>query len=107
MSHESERIAARAAEYLARSREETPAERREREEWLAEDLRHREVYRQLQQLDERASILLGDPDIRMLTDRDDEESQRSFWVSHRWIWLVVIFVLLIFVAYLLGAFPGP
>jgi ferric-dicitrate binding protein FerR (iron transport regulator) len=104
MSHESERIAARAAEYLVRSREETPAQCREREEWLAADPRHLQAYRHLQRLDERAAILLDDPELRALTERDIEALQRSRRSRRRWAWLAVILLLLLVGAYVTGAF---
>jgi transmembrane sensor len=104
MSHESERIAARAAEYLTRSREETPTQRREREEWLAADPRHLQVYRHLQQLDKQASILLDDPELQALTERDLEALQRSRRSRRRWAWLVVILLLLLVGAYMTGTF---
>lgn len=106
MSRESERIAARAAEYLARSRDETPTQRWEREDWLAADSRHREVYLQLQRLDERASLLLEDPDVQALTNRDDGAMPRLSSSSRRWIWTAVIALLLLIGAYLIGAFSG-
>lgn len=66
MSGERERIARRAAAFLVHSREETSAQREEREAWLAQDPRHAQVYRQLQQLDEDATALLDDPELRKL-----------------------------------------
>ncbi|WP_368565572.1 DUF4880 domain-containing protein [Pseudoxanthomonas sp. UTMC 1351] len=103
MSHESERIAARAAEYLARSREETPVQRREREEWLAADPRHFMAYQRLLQLEEHATGVLDDPELQAITERDLEALQRS----RRWrrcAWLVVVLLLLFVGAYAIGAF---
>lgn len=68
MSQEQERIAQQAAAFLVRSREETPAERRKREIWLAQDPRHARIYQQLQQLDEDATSLLDDPELRKLIE---------------------------------------
>lgn len=73
MSQERERIARQAAAFLVHSREETSAQRDEREAWLAQDPRHARVYRQLQQLDEDATSLLDDPELRKLI-----ESLRKF-----------------------------
>ncbi|MEN4902741.1 DUF4880 domain-containing protein [Luteimonas sp. TWI1437] len=66
MSQEQERIAQQAAAFLVRSREETPAQRRKREIWLAQDPQHARIYQQLQQLDEDATSLLDDPELRKL-----------------------------------------
>lgn len=68
MSQERERIARQAAAFLVHSREETSAQRDEREAWLAQDPRHAQVYRQLQQLDEDATSLLDDPELRKLIE---------------------------------------
>lgn len=106
MSHESERIAERAAEFLARSREETPAQRQEREDWLAADPRHREVYLQLQRLDERASVLLQDPDVQARTGRDTDDLPRTPSLSRRWLWIVMITLLLLLGALLAARFSG-
>jgi transmembrane sensor len=106
MSHESERIAERAAEYLARSREETPAQRQEREDWLAADPRHRELYLQLQRLDERASVLLQDPDVRDRTGRDTDDLPRTPSAFRRWLWIAVIALLLLLVALLAARSSG-
>lgn len=106
MSHESERIAERAAEYLARSRGETPAQRQEREDWLAADPRHREVYIQLQRLDERASVLLQDPDVQARTGRDADDLPRTPSLSRRWLWMTVITLLLLLGALLAARFSG-
>lgn len=68
MSQEREQIARKAAAFLVHSREETSAQRDEREAWLAQDPRHARVYRQLQQLDEDATSLLDDPELRKLIE---------------------------------------
>lgn len=73
MTTENERIAQRAADLLIRSREETPEQRREREDWLAEDPRHDRIYLQLQRLDNEATGLLEDPELRALLERDSKQ----------------------------------
>ncbi|MCD9125779.1 DUF4880 domain-containing protein [Luteimonas fraxinea] len=72
MATENERLAQLAADFLARSREETPAERQAREAWLAKDPRHLRIYRSLEQLDKDATALLDDPELRALLKRDSE-----------------------------------
>ncbi|MEN4902742.1 DUF4880 domain-containing protein [Luteimonas sp. TWI1437] len=74
MKTESERIAQCAADFLARSCEETPDQRMEREAWLAADPRHARVYRYLQRLDEDARGLRDDPELRALLEQDDPDS---------------------------------
>lgn len=69
---DNERLAQRAADFLARSREETPAERQAREAWLAEDPRHLRIYQSLEQLDKDATALLDDPELRALLKRNSE-----------------------------------
>jgi len=66
MRQERERIARQAAAFLVHSREETSAQRDEREAWLAQDPRHAQVYQKLQRLDEEATSLLDDPELRKL-----------------------------------------
>lgn len=70
MNTEYEQVVQQAADYLARSREETEGQRREREAWLAEDPRHLRVYLHLQRLDEQATGLLDDPELRAIFERD-------------------------------------
>lgn len=72
MNTDYERIAQQAADFLARSREETPDQRRERETWLAEDPRHVRLYLHLQRLDKQATGLLDDPELRALFERDSK-----------------------------------
>lgn len=72
MATENERLAELAADFLARSREETPAERQAREAWLAEDPHHLRIYRSLEQLDKDATALLDDPELRALLKRNSE-----------------------------------
>jgi transmembrane sensor len=104
MSRESERIAERAAAYLTRSREETPAQRREREAWLAADPRHLHCYRQLQQWDRHAAGLLDDPGLQALAARDLATLQRSRRWRRLGAWALAILLLLVG-AYLAGALP--
>lgn len=70
MSHEYDPIVQRAADFLARSREESPRQRANREKWLAADLRHERAYRYLKRLDEDARLLGNDPDLRSLIEQD-------------------------------------
>jgi len=72
MTTDSERIAQRAADFLARSWDETPDQRLTREAWLAADPRHARAYRYLQRLDEKARRLGQDPDLRALLGKGPE-----------------------------------
>lgn len=72
MATDNERLARLAADFLARSREETPSERQAREAWLAEDPRHLRIYRSLEKLDKDATALLDDPELRALMKRDSQ-----------------------------------
>lgn len=75
MSTDYERIVHQAADFLARSCEETPAQRLKREEWLAADLRHARAYRYLQRLDEEAGHLRDDPQLRALIEPDSDSPE--------------------------------
>lgn len=57
MDEQTKRISDRAAEYFAGSRFETMAHRRAREAWLAEDVRHRVAYDEMQRLWDHADCL--------------------------------------------------
>lgn len=70
MSNDYERIVQQAADFLARSCEETPKQRSKREKWLAADPRHGRAYRYLQRLDEEAGRLRDDPELRALLEQD-------------------------------------
>jgi len=70
MSQEYDRIVQRAAGFLARSREESPRQRANREKWLADDPRHERAYRYLKRLDEDARSLGDDADLRSLIEQD-------------------------------------
>lgn len=72
MITDSERIAQCAADFLARSCNETPEQRSAREEWLAADPRHARAYRYLQRLDEEALGLRDDPELRAFLEQDPE-----------------------------------
>lgn len=74
MNTESERIAQLAADFLARSCEETSDQRTEREAWLAADSRHARAYRYLQRLDEEARGLRDDPELRALLEQEGPDS---------------------------------
>lgn len=72
MTTENEQIAQRAADFLARSREETAAQRREREDWLAEDPLHVRIYLHLQRLDGAVTRLSDDPELQALFEHDSK-----------------------------------
>lgn len=72
MNTDPERIAQCAADFLARSWDETPDQRLSREAWLAADPRHARAYRYLRRLDEEALGLRNDPELRALLEQDPE-----------------------------------
>ncbi|MEQ8073625.1 FecR family protein [Xanthomonas hortorum] len=78
MTDDSDRIAQQAAAYRARSRDETPAQRQEREAWLAADARHAREYERLRRVEDRMAGLMGDdPDLQALDAEDIEALARA------------------------------
>lgn len=75
--HEHKRIGELAAAYFAGSQVETAAHRREREAWLAEDVRHRRAYDEFQRLWDHAGGLRDDADLKSFTARGLVATRRA------------------------------
>jgi transmembrane sensor len=88
-----DRMTDQAAEYLVRSHDETPAQRQEREAWLAADPRHAREYVRLQRLSERVADLRDDPDIQALKAKQLAALDRARAVRRRWTWSAVVVLL--------------
>ncbi|MCE4369693.1 FecR family protein [Xanthomonas hortorum] len=107
MTDDSDRIAQQAAAYLARSRDETPAQRQEREAWLAADARHAREYERLRRVEDRMAGLMGDdPDLQALDAKDIEALVRARRMRRGCgLWAAAILVLSLVGTYALTSFP--
>lgn len=77
MDEQTKRISDQAADYFAGSQVETTARRRVREAWLAEDVRHRQAYDEMQRLWDHAGALRDDGDLKAFTAQGRTALQRS------------------------------
>ncbi len=94
MDKQPNHIAEQAATYLAGSQSESPAHRRAREAWLAEDARHRRAYDEMQQLWDHAGNLRDDPELKAFTARQLATMRRSRWSVRISLATAAVFVLL-------------
>jgi transmembrane sensor len=83
MDKQAKRIAEQAAAFVARSRDENLAQRRERERWLAEDARHARAFEDTRQLWERIDDFRGDAYWQARHAADMAALQRSNGVRSR------------------------
>lgn len=94
MDKQPNHIAEQAAAYLAGSQAESPSHRRTREAWLAEDVRHRRAYDEMQQLWDHAGNLRDDPELKAFTARRLAAMRRSRWLARISLAAAALFVLL-------------
>ncbi|MEL1263044.1 FecR family protein [Pseudoxanthomonas putridarboris] len=79
MDKHSDRVAQQAAEYFTKRRGATPADRREREQWLEEDPLHAEAYADFQRIWDRSGDQANDPELQALRSRDLAAVRRHRW----------------------------
>ena len=79
MDKHPEQIAEQAAGYFVRQRNETAAQQRDRETWLAEDERHADAYEDAQRIWNRVGDLRDDARLQALKAADLAALQRSRW----------------------------
>jgi transmembrane sensor len=83
---QSKHIAERASAYFAQSLHESDAQRREREAWLTDDVRHARAYARRGELWRRAGGLGDDAELQAIMASDLAALRRSRWTSHpRWL----------------------
>jgi transmembrane sensor len=95
MDKHSRVIAERAADYFAQRVSETLAQRREREAWLAEDIRHAQAYEDVRRIWERADSLRENPTLLALKGADMAALQRTHWYPASRIFMVAAVLLLV------------
>ena len=95
MDKHSKVIAERAAEYFVQRVSETLAQRREREAWLAEDIRHARAYEDVGRVWERADGLRGNPTLLALKGADMAALQRPRWYPASRIFMIAAVLLIV------------
>lgn len=77
MDEQTKRISDQAADYFAGSQFETAEHRRAREAWLAEDMRHRRAYDEMQRLWDHVGNLRDDAELKAFTVQGRASLRRS------------------------------
>lgn len=93
MDEQTKRISDQAADYFAGSQSETLAHRRAREAWLAQDVRHRQAYDEMQRLWDHAGHLRDDADLKAFTARGRAALRRARWSKRLFLAVAVIVAL--------------
>lgn len=94
MDEQTKRISDQAADYLAGSPSETIAQRRAREAWLAEDVRHRLAYDEMQRLWDHAGHLRDDADLKAFTTRGRAALRRTRWSKRLFLAVAAVTILI-------------
>lgn len=108
MDKQAQRIAEQADRYFVRRNNETPSQRRQREAWLAADVRHARAYEESQRTWEQLGDFVGDPSLQALKAADLAALTRPGWRRPAHLWMAAAAILLLLgVSYWAMRFVAP
>lgn len=103
-----DRIAEQAAEYFAQRRGATLPQRRTRDAWMREDVRHAQAYEEFEGLWDQAGRLADDPELHELKAADLAALKKSNWFRpQRLIAVAALLVVMVGAGYFLQPLLNP